>query len=291
MYKLIAMDIDGTLLDSYGNVSKENIEAIKKAKEQNIEVVLTSGRMPKAMTAIASQINAENYLICGNGAMIYDVKKEKIIYSNYLPKKKLLEIIKICEENSIYCNVYTNDVIVTKSLNYNLLYYHNENLKNPEEKRIKMYITEDIYSYVQNYEGDDFLKITICDSDEQIFKSIINKLKLIKQVDILEVSHMSKKMIKHGSEEIEIAYFYTEITNENANKWTAIEKLIEHLNIQKEEVVAIGDNINDEPMIKKAGLGVAMGNAAPYIKNIAKKVVADNNSNGVAEAIESALNQ
>ena len=146
MYKLVAMDIDGTLLDSYGNISKENIEAIKKAKEQNIEVVLTSGRMPKAMLAIASEANANNYLICGNGAMIYDVNKDKIIYNNYLSKKKLLEIIKICEENSIYYNVYTNDVIVTKSLNYNLLYYQNENLKNPEEKRIKMYITEDIYN-------------------------------------------------------------------------------------------------------------------------------------------------
>ena len=130
MYKLVAMDIDGTLLDSYGNISKENIEAIKKAKEQNIEVVLTSGRMPKAMLAIASEANANNYLICGNGAMIYDVNKEEIIYNNYLSKKKLLEIIKICEENSIYYNVYTNDVIVTKSLNYNLLYYQNENLKN-----------------------------------------------------------------------------------------------------------------------------------------------------------------
>ena len=119
---------------------------------------------------------------------------------------------------------------------------------------------------------------------------IINKLKSIKQVDILEVSHMSKKMIKHGSQEIEIAYFYTEITNENANKWTAIEKLIEHLGIQKEEVVAIGDNINDEPMIRNAGLGVAMGNASPYIKSIAKKVVADNNSSGVAEAIKDILN-
>ena len=97
MYKLVAMDIDGTLLDSYGNISKENIEAIKKAKEQNIEVVLTSGRMPKAMLAIASEANANNYLICGNGAMIYDVNKEKIIYNNYLSKKKLLEIIKICE--------------------------------------------------------------------------------------------------------------------------------------------------------------------------------------------------
>lgn len=290
MYKLIAMDIDGTLLDSYGNISKENIEAIKEAKKQNIEVVLTSGRMPKAMLAIASETNADNYLICGNGAMIYDVNKEKIIYNNYLPKKKLLEIIRKCEENSIYYNVYTNDVIVTKSLNYNLLYYHNENLKNPEEKRIKMYITEDIYSYVENYMGNDFLKITICDSDELIFKSIINKLKLIKQVDILEVSHMSKKMIKHGSEEVEIAYFYTEITNENANKWTAIEKLIENLNIRREEVVAIGDNINDEQMIRNAGLGIAMGNASPYIKKIANKVVTDNNSSGVAEAIKSVLN-
>lgn len=289
MYKLIATDIDGTLLDSYGNVSKENIEAIKKAKKQNIEVVLASGRMPKAMTAIANQVNAENYLICGNGAMVYDINKEEVIYSNYLSKKKLLEIIKICDENSIYYNVYTNDVIVTKTLNYNLLYYHNENLKNPEEKRIKMYITEDIYNYVQNYESNDFLKITICDSDEQIFKSIINKLKLIKKVDLLEVSHMSKKIIKHGTEEIEIAYFYTEITNENANKWTAIEKLINHLNIKKEEVVAIGDNVNDETMIKNAGLGIAMGNASPYIKSIANKTVANNNESGVAEAIESIL--
>lgn len=289
MYKLIATDIDGTLLDSYGNVSKENIEAIKKAKKQNIEVVLASGRMPKAMTAIANQVNAEDYLICGNGAMVYDINKEEVIYSNYLSKKKLLEIIKICDENSIYYNVYTNDVIVTKTLNYNLLYYHNENLKNPEEKRIKMYITEDIYNYVQNYENNDFLKITICDSDEQIFKSIINKLKLIKKVDLLEVSHMSKKIIKHGTEEIEIAYFYTEITNENANKWTAIEKLINHLNIKKEEVVAIGDNVNDETMIKNAGLGIAMGNASPYIKSIANKTVANNNESGVAEAIESIL--
>ena len=143
---------------------------------------------------------------------------------------------------------------------------------------------------MENYTGNDFLKITICDSDELVFKSIINKLKSIKQVDILEVSHMSKKMIKHGSQEIEIAYFYTEITNENANKWTAIEKLIEHLEIQKEEVVAIGDNINDEPMIRNAGLGVAMGNASPYIKSIAEKIVADNNSSGVAEAIKAILN-
>lgn len=92
MYKLVAMDIDGTLLDSYGNISKENIEAIKKAKEQNIEVVLTSGRMPKAMLAIASEANANNYLICGNGAMIYDVNKEEIIITIIFQKRNCLKL-------------------------------------------------------------------------------------------------------------------------------------------------------------------------------------------------------
>ena len=226
MYKLVAMDIDGTLLDSYGNISKENIEAIKKAKEQNIEVVLTSGRMPKAMLAIASEANANNYLICGNGAMIYDVNKEEIIYNNYLSKKKLLEIIKICEENSIYYNVYTNDVIVTKSLNYNLLYYQNENLKNPEEKRIKMYITEDIYNYVENYTGNDFLKITICDSDELVFKSIINKLKSIKIISIGDIT--SKTIEEYGlkvykqSETATIASMIDAISNDKFNLNTGV---------------------------------------------------------------------
>lgn len=291
MYKLIAIDIDGTLLDSYGNVTKENIEAIKKAKEQNIEVVLTSGRMPKAMLAITNEVNANNYLISGNGATVYDIKNNKTIYNNYLSKKKLLEVIKICEENSIYYNIYTNDFIIAKSLNYNMLYYYNENIKNPEDKKINMNIMEDIYTYVENYSGDDFLKITICDSDKLIFKSIMNKLKTIKQVDVLEVSHMSRKIIKHGTQEIEIAYYYTEVTNQNVNKWTAIEELIKYLNISKEEVMSIGDNINDEQMIKNAKLGVAMGNSSPYVKEIADKVVKDNNSSGVAEAINSILKQ
>ena len=102
---------------------------------------------------------------------------------------------------------------------------------------------------------------------------------------------MSRKIIKHGTQEIEIAYYYTEVTNQNVNKWTAIEELIKYLNISKEEVMAIGDNINDEQMIKNAKLGVAMGNSSPYVKEIADKVVKDNNSSGVAEAINSILKQ
>ena len=216
MYKLIAMDIDGTLLNSYGEVSLKNKEAIELALKKNIEVVLTSGRMPKAILPIANEIKADKYIISGNGATIYDVQNDKIIYNSYLTKKKVLEIIDICEKNSMFYNVYTNDVILTKSLSYNILFYHNENKRNPEDKKIKINIVDDIYKYVEEYGKEDFLKVTICDNDKFVFRSIMNKMKNIKNVDVLEVAHMSRKIIRHGSEEHEIAYYYTEITNKNA---------------------------------------------------------------------------
>lgn len=286
MYKLIAIDIDGTLLNSYGEVTEENKKAIKMAIDKNVNVVLTSGRMPKAILPIANEVCANKYLISGNGAAIYDVKNDKTIYNNYMRKEKVLEIIDICEKNSMFYNVYTNNVILTKSLNYNILFYHNENKKNPEDKKIKINVINDIYSYIKNYTGDDLLKITICDSDKMIFNSIMNKLRRLRDIDVLEVAHMSKKIIKHGTEDFEISYFYTEITNENVNKWTAIEQLIKVLNISKEEVMTIGDNINDKEMIENAGIGVVTGNSSPYMKKIADEVVASNNESGVAEAIE-----
>ena len=74
---------------------------------------------------------------------------------------KVLEIINECEKNSVFYNVYTNNMILTKSLNYNILFYHNENKKNPEDKKIKINVIDDMYNYIKNYEGDDLLKITI----------------------------------------------------------------------------------------------------------------------------------
>ena len=97
---------------------------------------------------------------------------------------------------------------------------------------------------------------------------------------------MSRKTIRDGTNEIQIEYFYTEITNKNVNKWTAIEFLLDRCNISAEEVMAIGDNINDKEMVENAGLGIVMGNSNPLMKEIANDVVADNNSDGIAEAIE-----
>ena len=190
----------------------------------------------------------------------------------------------------MFYNIYTNNEVLTQSLNYNVLFYHNENKKNPENKKIKINLINNLYEYIENYQGNDFLKITICDSDKTVFKSIMSKLKNIRDIDVLEVAHMSRKIIKHGTDDFEISYFYTEITNENVNKWSAIEELIKILNITKENVLALGDNINDKEMIENAGLGIVMGNSSPLMKKIANGVVATNDESGVAEAIEKYIN-
>ncbi len=286
MYRLVAIDLDGTLLNSYGEVSNKNKEAIQKAVQKNVEVVLASGRPIMSVKNLANELGCTHYMICGNGAITYDIQKEQIIYNQFLEKAKVLQIIKICEENSIFYNVYTKDTILAKNLNYNVLFYHQENASKSEEKKTRITLLQNIEEYIKNRKEEDYLKITICDDNKVIFGSIIRKLREIKDVDVLDVEHMSRKIIKDGTDKISMEYFYTEITNTNVDKWQAVEDLVMTLGIKQEEIMAIGDNINDAQMVKNAGLGIMMGNSAPYIKEIADVVVSDNDNDGVAEAIE-----
>ena len=286
MYKIITIDLDGTLLNPLGEISEENIIELKKCIEKGIEVVLASGRVVSSIKNFANEIGSNNYLISGNGSTVYDIKNEKVIYQNTIPKEKVLQLIKICEENSIYYSVYTEKGIVTKSLNYNILFYHKENLKKINSEKTNIKIEQNIYEYVENLENNKISKISVCDKDKMVFKNILRKMKEIENLDILEVAHMSRKYIENGTEIVPIEFYYTEITNENVNKWEAIKFLIEKLDIKPEEVMAIGDNMNDKEMLENAGLGIAMGNAAPYIKEFANDVTLDNDNSGVAKAIE-----
>lgn len=269
-----------------GQIPNENKETIKKTIAKGTEVVLTSGRGPASVKNLAEEVGANHYAICGNGSVIYDFNQKKTIYENYLDKKKVLQLIKICDENSIYYCLYTEDSIITKSLNYNTLYYHHENNRKPDSKKTKITIIKDIYKYVLEREKEDYSKLMICDSNNIIFKSITNKLKQVKNIDVLDVAHMSRKMIKNGTEEYALEYYYTEITSQNVDKWSAIEYLISKIGIKPEEVMTLGDNVNDKTMLKNAGLGIAMANSVPYIQKIAKEVTLSNNEAGVAKAIK-----
>ena len=288
MFKLVAIDLDGTMLNQYGIVTQKTKNSIKKAQENGIEIMIASGRPIDSVKTISKEIGSENYFISGNGSIIYDIKKDEIIYENVLKKQKALEIIKICEENSIFYNVYTEKEIIAKNLQYNVLYYHKENLTKSEEDKTHVNIVEDIYDYIEKTDSK-VLKVMICDKHQTIFNAIMRKLKEVDDIEVLEVSHMSRKIIRQGTEEIPIEYFYTEISAKNVDKWTALEFLKEKLQISSEEIVAIGDNVNDKKMIEKSGYGIAMGQSAPQIKEIADYITDSNVDDGVANALDKLL--
>ena len=159
MYKLVAIDLDGTLLNSYGEVSNENKQALKRAINKGVEIVLSSGRIGNSVESIANELGANNYYISGNGSMLYNMKEEKIEYENFISKEKMLKLIKICDENSIYYSIYTENMVITKSLKYNVVFYNYENSKKAFDKRTNINIVQNVYEYVENLEDNKFLKI------------------------------------------------------------------------------------------------------------------------------------
>ena len=286
MYKLVAIDLDGTMLNHYGEISENTKTILSKCIDKGINIILASGRPVDSIKTIAQEIGSKNYFIAGNGSIIYDIQNQEIIYEKFLSKEKVLEIIKICEENSISYNVYTENTIIAKSLKYNVLYYHKENLKREEGKRTHITIVNNVAEYIQRMENPKFLKFTICDESKVVFQSIMKKLKKVSNIEVLEVLHMSRKIIRQGTEEIPIEYYYTEITLKDVDKWNALTYLMEKLNVDRSETIAIGDNINDKKMIENAGVGIVMKGSTPIVTEIADYITDGNNEEGVAKALE-----
>ena len=287
MYKLIAIDLDGTMLNSYGEVTENTKRVLKQTKQKGAEVVIVSGRSIDSIKYIASEIDSSKNMIAGNGAIVYDRSQNKILYEKYIPKNKALDIIQICEENSIYYNVYTNKTIIADGLRYNVLYYYKENLKKEDQKKTHITLVENIENYIKEMNEDEkIMKIFICDKNKTVFNSIVRKFSVIEDIDILDVSHMARKVIKQGTEDIPIEYYYTEISMKDVDKWYALEFLIKKLGIPKEEVMAIGDNVNDRKMIEEAGKGIVMGGSTPKVSEVADYITLDCNNEGVAKAIE-----
>ena len=202
MYKMVAVDLDGTMLNSYGEVTENTKRVIKQTIQKGTEVIIASGRSIDSIKTIANEIGSTKYMIAGNGAVVYDIKNDKIVYEKYIPKNKAIDIIKTCEQNSIYYNVYTNKSIIASSLRFNVLYYYKENIKKEDSKKTHITLVEDILKYVEEMQDEKIMKIFICDSTQSVFNSIIKKFEVVQDLEVLDVSHMSRKVIKHGTTDV-----------------------------------------------------------------------------------------
>lgn len=285
MYKFVAIDIDGTLLDSRGNLSERTREIVRRVINNGIKVVLTSGRVTSSVKQIAEEVNSDRYMICDNGASIYDRKEDKVIFEAHIEKSTVLDILDVCIENNIYYMIFTPKRIIVKDLKHMALAFYKRRHNCTDEMTG---ISEIIYGgreYIENLD-EPFTRIIVCDQDRPVYNSIVNKLKMYEGVDLMAAPHVSNKKIVENGKEIFLSYSYAELLPKNTNKWIAIKMLIEKLNIKENEVIAIGDNFNDIEMIKNAGLGIAMNNGSPVAKEVAMVVAPSNDMDGVATVLE-----
>lgn len=271
--KLIALDLDGTLLDSNGIISNKTCDAIKEAVKRGIEIVPATGRNIGLICEEIKAIDGIRYAITSNGAAVIDIREERVIFSNFINLDILKRIIDLIKNYPIVIELYADGHA----------YVDRDVFDNPEKYNLN---ENQIHLMAYNHILIDNFFNLIDESKDT------NWIKCVEKINIPFLNEdIKKKVLKNLSDEVnEIKITSSgkdnlEINISSANKGNGLEKLVNILGIRLEEVAAIGDNNNDIEMIEISGLGIAMGNAIDEIKNKAGYVTVDNDKNGAAEAI------
>jgi Cof subfamily protein (haloacid dehalogenase superfamily) len=268
MYKLVAIDLDGTLLDSEKHISKENIEAVGEALDNDCKVVICSGRVYNAAAYYAQVVNTPHPVISCNGAVITDQSTGEVIYDKPLEPEVSERIIDICHRQKVYFHAYVNNDMYTEALKYDALQYMKFNERIAKRYNIKIHLVENF--------GADLRKAQM----------LVSKFVVISD-DRAKLASLRKEVEAVGNIEIaSSADNNFEVYRLGVNKGEALRFLSGKLGIDRESIAAIGDNENDYSMINYAGLGIAMGNALECIKRVSRHVTLDNDENGVAYALK-----
>lgn len=267
MYRLVAVDLDGTLLNSEKRISEEDKRVIKQAIDKGVKVVVCSGRIYAGARIFARQLGIGEPLIACNGAIIRDMATEELLYSDSMENEDCYRAMDICRKEGIYFHIYVGDTMYTERLDFSSLFYWQKNQTLPEKDRVDIRLVESTSEVLRNSRVAAS-KIVAVSDDPELLGQTREKVEKIETVEVM--SSASNNF---------------EIMNRGVSKGNALRFLSERLGIGKEEIVAIGDNENDYSMIQFAGLGIAMQNAEASVKEIADYITLSNNESGVAEAI------
>lgn len=259
--KLIAADIDGTLVDSDKKISAETKEAIFKFIDDGGVFAIASGRSVKGIMQYAAELELNKrggYLIAFNGSIIIDAKTGKPICETMIPPKLIPEILKSAAKNNVSIASYKDDKAITKDSKDK--YFLMETSMN----NLEIVYVDDLYKEL-NYPVPKFLLT----DEPEILEKVEENMKA--ELDCVNIFRSEP--------------YYLEIVPKELDKGMALRKLCEHLNIDISQTLSCGDGYNDIPLIKQAGIGVAMANAQPEVKKVADFITLSNDENGVAYAI------
>ncbi len=261
MYKMLVLDFDDTLLKDDLSISPENIEAIKKAKEQGVVVLFCSGRSDESMFQYIEQLDMhdeDEYFISYNGAKIDRIDRQNIFHKR-IEQPLLKELVKMGKDNEVTVQLYNGKKMIVEEIN----------------EAVKLYtdLTKSEPLVSQDLENLEYSTKVLFNSQDR---------------ECLEA--MQRKIIEVYGQDVNVFFSkpnYLEVLHKEANKGLGVKYLAQKLGIKQEEIIAVGDSFNDIFMIEYAGLGVAVANGREEVKAKANYITEhDNNHHAVREVVE-----
>lgn len=268
-YKLIALDMDGTLLNSRLELSAGNREAVHAAHRSGKHVVLCTGRCMAEIKETLQILPEIRYLVCENGSCVYDVAEDRILHAAPVPAQEILFIL----------NLLRGEDAVIQAFHDNRAYFNQPNGEWAEDFSVGVY--RDIFDRTaiwdpllfERFESRPFqiekINLYFRDAETQRRMHQILSARPLKLAD--SIGHM------------------IEAVSVRADKGIGLEKLCKHLGVPMEKAIAVGDSMNDIEVLKAAGFSAAMGNACAEAKAAADYITADCDHDGVAQVIEEIL--
>jgi len=261
--KILALDLDDTLLRSDLSISYRTRNAIKQASHMGVTVVLASGRVHAAMDHFSRLLGLHEkpgYLICNNGALILETHTGNIVHEAKLDKETLLAVCDLADAEGFALQMYDDDIMyVSRHNKYSSLDQRTTGLRQVVVENFKDMVVEGCYKLI--IPGDP---------------------ELLNHIEIIIRTYLGQRLTLFTSRP-----YFLELMPKDTDKGTALAIVSDILNVKQVETMAIGDSMNDEAMIRWAGIGVAMVNGDERIKSMADLVTEHtNDEDGVAEVIE-----
>ncbi len=272
MYKLIFIDLDGTLLNDAKEISEENIKWLNRAyKERGITTIVTTGRELGLVKDLYKKYNCSfgDYVIASDGAIIKNIKTEEYI------NKEILTI----DEAKILREIYLNE-----DLDFIMIYGEENEYMERKEQKNKVQ-KEQIYvdNIIELLENNKDIESTLCiiGGEKEKLNNAIEKVNNINTLDYTPICEYIRK-----GNGIDIKEHYFDIMKKGVNKKNAVKKVMDTLGAIHDEIIVIGDGGNDLPMFEYAKLKIAMENGSDLLKQKADYITDKNNNDGVAKAIK-----
>lgn len=264
---IVFCDLDGTLLTSNLKITKQTKQTVKKLKDKNVEFVLTSGRSFRFVKNISNQLSDSDFVISSNGALIKNQKTNEILFLKSIPNKLVLKIFKLA--NKLECDAFIESADVT--------------FKNREFETEVLSEIINTKQLKQILKTLPIIKFCIESYNKQKLQTLIKKIQKFKEI---KIAHMSNVLYDPLAPCSPNEKFFIDINNKDVSKGNALNFFVDYLNVDKKNVVSIGDSCNDFSMFEISGTDVAMGNSLNDLKKSADFVTKTNDESGVAVFLE-----